>query len=491
MADSEYGREFRILLTAHHGLKTITNPAWIRMLDAVTDGAKTTAQLSSELGIPRSTVQQGIASMVSDGIIGSCRSGEDSRKVIHYFSSIAMVRSITEEAVDPREWDAVVRNVITDSGGPPYGLLFIFVAVLRSCGVDASNILFEAGLSVGDLYMEYYPDNPFRTMGDEVTQVTGIREGISIDVDPAQGVTIRVGNMGNAVFTEIMCYLVAGFVWSLVRRRLGIVCVPILDFEHSKVYTDARMRIYGDIPLRVVPIADHRSDYYKVDSPMAVYISSEGPCLVCNRNMVSVMDALFDKPLSISGIAAATGIREITVYSTLSRLEDLGIVEKMSGDRVQIYSVSCRKILRRVGQEPENIVLEIPPASCPRRNLFNRLVYRYVMWSVEKLGFSGEHIFDIVGRSVARSLVSMDGTISPQSYLDMVCSIHSGNRMELELETYIPLTVVLTTAPVPEGVIRYTIQYLEGLIKEGLRMTTGEDYSVTVVHRIRASNRCG
>ena len=120
MADSEYGFTFAVYLTQESTIRFLTNESWIRLMDLVAETPKTISELSEITGMARSTVQSSLARLSEMGMLGSRRSGDDSRRVVFHLRCIEMVRSVEPSDAMLSYRRDIVLSIMERSGVPTY-----------------------------------------------------------------------------------------------------------------------------------------------------------------------------------------------------------------------------------------------------------------------------------------------------------------------------------------------------------------------------------
>lgn len=477
MADPDHSRDFVVYLTAESGLTYLTNVSWIRMVDLLSRSPMTISEITRATELPRSTVQSGLSRMVERGLLTCGRSGDDARKVLYRATAVPVIRSMdpNEEMEGLRQW--AIKNLVERKGLPTYDTMFILVAELLSRGIDMRPVFTEVGYTMGVLYSSDRGRDRSESLEDAVMRLFELDAPVSIGVSDER-VWIRAGPMADSAPTHLMM----GFIQAVIQTDMGLVLSSTLEVDGPHggrcPYLESKVCFRAGPEMGPRLIRRWDEDSYRSARPFCIYMTGRGAVLVSGEAMNSVLSALSSKESAMSEIAARTGLSPVTVNSILSRLEASDMVMSRRSFGATVYTSSSMMLI----SFPSRVVYSGPTREdtvFPRDSVrFRYMIYQCMMWMVNQFGFGSIALSSVIGAVIARDALAMYPMDGAQEFLETVCRVHRARGVDMRLESYIPL--VLSYHPYSETpeTIRSMAAYLQSLVEEGVRLTTGQLYPV-------------
>ena len=112
--------------------------------------------------------------------------------------------------------------------------------------------------------------------------------------------------------------------------------------------------------------------------------------------------------------------------------------------------------------------------------VFRECVYDHMMWLINMFGFGSDGISETIGKIIAREVMAMYPDITPQTFLDHACMVHSDRGMDVILESYVPLVLKYHQTRESDRVVENTCEYLHAMMEEALLISTGFRYPVRI-----------
>lgn len=475
MADSEYGFTFAVYLTQESTIRFLTNESWIRLMDLVAETPKTISELSEITGMARSTVQSSLARLSEMGMLGSRRSGDDSRRVVFHLRCIEMVRSVEPSDAMLSYRRDIVLSIMERSGVPTYDVLFLLVSEFLSRGVDVLPMFGAIGLSMGASYAEHGSRNPDESLDSVIKRLFMIKGDLTVDWSNRDGFVITM----SADELMVPVHLMSGFTLSMLKRDHGLLCSPKPEVGVADGSRTIRAPAYAinrpvedpEFPSCVLGLE------CTVPVPFVIRISEGRPVLVSNDAMNSILDVLSVTERTVADIASETGLLEATVHTVLSKLESVGAVSRHRSQGGTVYRSATRALMRVPSSERE--VIPSRPF-LEDAKVFRECVYDHMMWLINMFGFGSDGISETIGRIIAREVMAMYPDITPQTFLDHACMVHSDRGMDVILESYVPLVLKYHQTRESDRVVENTCEYLHAMMEEALLISTGFRYPVRI-----------
>lgn len=389
MADASYGTTFSVYLNSDFRPVCLISRTCMSVLDRLEQEGSTVSDLARSAGLPKSTVQSALARICRLRLARVERSIEDRRKVLYFPSSLFLLRNA--DASD------LSHPLLQCPDAPPTAgcfwddLLRDVGAYMFRRGADIAPLMGSVGSLMGARYRADRGwvdpgtlESALRRLVCPESRVTVDFDGTSVTIDCAP----ENGFGGRAAFLMAL-----GFLEAYLPRGIRMEVVMDCDGRMSATAEGGRAG--------VVPTGTG-NDEAAEGGRFRVFQTSEGTVLIGGDGMIDVADLLEGRSLSVADVSATLDILNITAYTTVSKLRELGIVRVSSGPEALIttFTLVSGRILSvdpsHGGPCPDPLDYDIEGRSCPAA-----LALSLLAGSMRIRGTADESVFFEMGRRSA------------------------------------------------------------------------------------------
>ena len=482
MADKEYSSDFKIIQRYGGGVCVVTNKLSLSILTLLISRDINLTELSTGLGVSKTTVQANLCRLEEDGIIASYPDENDNRSIRYCSTFIPVFSSGRLKEWENADYSKVVRDLYTEDAHVERDSLMFYACKLNDHNIRWNPFMISVGTTIGSELMSRGADLEdleklmSETYSAEVSELS-MEGGLHMRLRSKDFYNMELVYLGYAVLGSLLHIL-------FKQKKVKYSMEPRITFVNDYEYvfeSDFTGSCFGGVG---IPDAKSRGDrYHELKDRFAIYQPRHGDSiLVKNAVMLDIMDCVSKEPKTVNDISTELGMKPVTVNASINKMLMLEFMEAAdrSGIRNLRYGIIAEKILegdaRKARTLPENLRSFICRFLDGEVNLFEA-VYDIHYLIVTNAGIRYDSILRGVGRDVALEVVKQNPGMTAMEFLALAPRLYKGGQEHTRLKSYVPLEFEIELEP---GNVDFDLEtsYFQSLIKEGLRVLTGVDYPV-------------
>lgn len=480
MTDVGYSSEYEIYLTKRNGVQIVTNKLSLSILKEMRYREISPSVIAMELGVSKSTIQGNMTKLLRTGIVTQDTRVDDARSAVYHLDAVILFSSDTDIEWQKYARSASVARILKNGRCTSREDLSLYGVSITESGLNIVQGLFNVGAALsrgkdGRAWLD-------RQIADSKNQAA--RFNTSLKVDVRNGLNVMLYSSGDNI--SDVSLIIVPMLGAVIDHADELVGHALAHDASLSVSPDGReilMKVDPYIGQEFEPTPLDVSDpaTFRVDEPFQIYAIDGKATLFTNPTMISILDNLYYKDLSINEMEEITGVSKATIYTALMKLIDMGAValDKDSGTPKK-YTLLADAIMYSTEDRSEDAgkLMEIVRRFQAGEIDYHSAVISYSMEILACMGFHFDKMFMRAGRNVAHDVIDMIPDIRPQDFLDIGCNMISIPD-QAEIESYIPLKfkLIRSNESLWEA---WPEEFLLGFVSEGLKTLLGEKYKINI-----------
>ncbi|MBQ8179435.1 MAG: winged helix-turn-helix transcriptional regulator [Candidatus Methanomethylophilaceae archaeon] len=467
-SQDEYLRNFAVLLT-EKGVVPLTDPMQISVYNSLTNGMKRPSDISSELGIPSSSLHFVLDKMVDSGII--VRSKPDPGKKSVYYSNLAL------KIAGSFEPDEYAKAEAEDTFNDPSRYYSGMSSVANMLDVYTS----EIGLDMDQMRGKYASDlaDAFRYdigkcgMEDAILKIRDAfahTTGFKFNVFALTPLTLVFeGDRSMRSKMDMMTQFVIRAVENSTGRTYTVSSLE--DFGNGD---STRMKVVFDRIEKVPEPYMNLSLPHGAQVDRFMMVELDGTAgLMTSDVQIDIVDAVYERPLCITDIVNKVNAPRSTVTSNLLRMVEEGMVSVFySESGSAYYGLSCSILMKRsrhVSRDPY-AVSELLSGVADREGAFMEGYLLYTLTTLRNYGFDTDYMMVVLGAKYMRA-AGRDGPKNFDVFFGKMSDIAQAIGLSLNVVSVYPLTIGISSRD-SESEMSPAMTFVRGMAHQGLEMAS-------------------
>lgn len=485
MSTEDKGRSFGIFYTKNE-MKCVNNEIGMSIMDIIDKSDLTLAEISRKLKLPMSTVLFNTNKLEEKKLIGTYEDENDRRKIYYTNISIKMIASMEPHP----EFQEVMEKMLvnTPTNNPLfYKYLVGFVnSGAMTMGLNLGPLMEKAGLLIGNAMKDKFKNQTIDQVIEYLKDYFIISNGPKISLQSNSPIKIKMQFDFNLPSDPSIVF----------RSSIGLVCSAI---EHctgvSHVITESKMmddhysllfKIEPDNRnkrTRIDPYTDY--EFIKIkknrgEDNFCIIMDGDGyPRMIDNLSQIEIIDRLEAEPDTLKGLNEKLGGSQSTIFSNLTKLENLKIVHTdRNSPGSNTYTNCGLKVMSKKNDLPINLehVKNMLEKAAEFPELYYRYVFQYLIMVLDAASIDTCNIQNCMGRSYAHIMLKRSNDTNADKMIMKLCEEENGMYSTLTLESYIPLTLTLECTLFTNIGCYALLQFYIGEISEMIFQKTGTKY---------------
>ncbi|MCQ2078954.1 MAG: winged helix-turn-helix domain-containing protein [archaeon] len=443
MRDPGYSDSFLVFMTPHDGIQLVTGREMGRMLFRLLSREMTASELAECLGLPLSTVQSRLESLVSRGVLTYRIDADHGNRRRYRNCAALMFHNCNGSAWYYTSKESAIRDFKSRNSNHHFLLLSILLDILSEHGLDLWPMIPEAGSSLSyvsmlekDLRLDRYYHNLEGFMTDYLPDTV-------LNIYAKDGLDIEVVSESRH-FDNTTLYLgfLAGIMRTILPEVTGHNYHQVLHVERDSDRHIRHMRLErfeGGLFQDSLPNVFERD--LGVRQRFKVYHTYGRPILVYNEQMLEMLTMLEEGPMASRDIVSRMGCPATTTYHHLGRLEEIGVLH-VEGSRNRVYSLACSCVLGTTNPRGGRMsdTLELFTRASERERDIPLILITYLSEILECSGISIDFALKECARFIAEETYSSYLHMSYSEYLASICERY-GTVTSVEWKSPIEVTI--------------------------------------------------
>ena len=476
MTDAGYSSEYELYLTHRNGVQIVTNELSLHLLDEMRARSISPSETAAIMHLPKSTIQGNLGKLQRMGIIAQDVCEDDARSAVYRIVGRLLFRSRTESDWQRYARAASVTRIMTNGRCTPREDLSLYGVSLMESGFNITLGLFHVG---GELTRGITD----RAWWDRLIASLKARcpKDVTIDFDSIDSLNLSFKSEQSDI-SDIPLIIVP---------LLGALAYHSKEFFGYRLSQDIRLSVEDSgrsIKFRVgryrgQDFVDDKGiiESYVQSESFSIYSIDGKAMMFTNATMMGVLDALFEKDLSLGELEDVMGISKATIYAAATKLMSMGAIkiDPNSGSPKK-YTLVADPILYMTDpgdHSPATLSRIVADFQAGRMDYYSAVI-AYALEVIGCLGIHFDKMFMRAGKNTALTVLGMRSKITAQEMVDLACDMISGPD-RAEVVSYLPIDVrvdlsknTLWDAWPPDFVM--------GFLTEGLFYLLGHNYPIKV-----------
>jgi DNA-binding MarR family transcriptional regulator len=493
MSTEDRGRSFGIFYTQNK-IKCVNNEIGMNIMDIIDKNDLTLAEVSRKLKLPMSTVLFNINKLEEKKLIGTYEDENDRRK-IHYAK--VSIKMITSTEPRPEFQEATKKMLVNTPTNNPlfykYLMGFVNSDAIRM-GLNIDPLMERAGWLIGNSIKAKFENQTIDYVIEYLKNYFKISNGPNLSLLPHSPTKIKIifdfdlPNDSNMVFTAI------GLVCSAIEHCTGVPHIvtesKTMENHHSLLFqiepNNKNKRNLASL------YTDDRFTKMENDSltdDFCIIIDRDGyPRMIDNPSQIKIINRLEAEPDTFKGLSEKLGGPQSTIFSNLTKLENLGIVHvNRNSPGSNTYTNYGLKIMSKKNNSNINLglVKNMIEKSAGPPELYYRFVFQYLLMALDAASIDTGNIQNCIGRTYGSIILKRSNNINADQIIIKLCEEEKGIYSTLTLKSYIPLTLTLECTLFTDVGCCALLQFYIGEISEIIIQKTGIKYAPTSITNIK------
>lgn len=485
MAEPGYGGRF-VVFDTERGFRFTTNEHSIRIMGLLFGSSMAIVDIARELGIPKTSVQSSVSTLVGMGLLDSVADPADGRRTLYYPTCAVGLMSAEPDPEAQTMFDEIVCSL---PGWRSSSMEAVMLTGLRfmAAGIDIGPRFGRAGAILGHRFRDLYESG---TDAGFFSRMEGIFRGAGtpecrFSLEDGGAVAVELDGFDRPQYRFVLRGL-AGFAATAASEHFGceyVADLPSMRFGGGR--SSFRVKRYPGPAYGHVGVP---RDFYRPGTgrtgAFSIYGVGGRPILFGNPMQIEIMRLLAERPMTLTRLAEEMDAVPVTVHTNVAKLAALGAVGTESGSSVKnaLYRLQAEPILVRTEGTAGSHgrlerMLEAIRGDRGGRMMF-RFTFFYVFHAFRCAGCDATYQIGRAGEAVARVLLEGSEAVTAEGYIESFLEVAEGFGFRCRMKSLIPLAVEMDGS-VPDEDLLYAVPFLDGVLRRGLLELTGHEYPVT------------
>lgn len=494
MSTEDKGRSFGIFYTKNE-MKCVNTEIGMNIMNIVDKNDLTLAEISRKLKLPMSTVLFNTNKLEEKKLIGTYEDENDRRKI--YYTNISF-KMITSMEPHPEFQEVMEKMLVNTPTNNPlfykYLVGFVNSGAIR-IGLNLGPLMERAGLLIGDAIKAKFENQTIDHVIEYLKDYFKISNGPELSLLSHSPIKIKIQFDFSLPIDPSMVFRSSiGLVCSAIEHCTGVPHTitesKMMENHHSLIFKiepnnknkQIRANLYTDGEFTKIKNNRTADDF-------CIIMDKDGyPRMIDNLSQIEIINRLEAEPDTLKGLNEKLGGSQSTIFSNLTKLENLGIVRTdRNSPGSNTYTNYGLKIMSKKNDSNINLehVKNMIEKSAGSPELYYRSVFQYLLMVLDAASIDTGNIQNCMGRIYGNIILKRSNKINADKIIMKLCEEEKGIYSTLTLESYIPLTLTLECTLFTNVGCYALLQFYIGEISEIILQKTGIKYIPTSIVNIR------
>lgn len=485
MTDACQDSEFSIFLT-DSGLGYVNTELEFQIMEILSKGDIALADLSKMLDAPVSTVLFNINKLASKRLVVQYRDSADRRKTFYGISAVKLVSSAN---INPnlKEPDLLDAEILVDKNKWFKEKIEYASLICINKGMDIGptlevyNRILADGMS--ERFKGHFPDTAVNSAVDYLNSAGACH----MTVVSNKPVTIRVSKEC-VTSVHLKCPSVCGL--SFISRALEI-CTGIPHAVSAPKYDDTDFTV----TYMIKPCSKNTESYEKLlsrDNLLKMNGNTTDFCIITDKEglarmveselQTGIIRALNRHPCTLKMLANELGGSASTVFSNMTKLEDMGIICTDRALQGPNYYENCGLIILQQASscvDNNKNAIELVEAAVADPVQYFVSMFKFLLLAFESAGIDTGKFQNYLGKKFYRVTHVSDDSMTLDAKILALCREDKVMCSNVILESFVPLTLRVRSSGFNRTGTLAMAEFYMGAIQEAILLKIGKRYDAT------------